>query len=278
MFMKLSVELGIPKYQIMSVGGLGGIVTIFAFTAVRGKLVKLRPHSFRGLAALGTLFMLNYYLFLVALAHMPLVNFYTIVFLAPILVAIMAAIFLKEKLTLPMTLATIVGFLGVIIAINPEKLFEDRSHWLSYAACFGSMATFATQMLTLRIIGQKESRECMAFYPRIFPFVIGTVFIVIDGFLPMDLRGWLYCLATGAIGGTGWLLMAQAYKSAPASTIAPFHYSEIITGAVLGYLVWNDVPSPNLVVGAVIIVASGLYIVKHARKSSQMVKALKENP
>lgn len=277
-FMKLAGELGVPKYQIMSIGSLGGIAMIFLFTAARGKLIKLKPHNYRGLIFLGLLFTLNYFLFLVALSHMPLVNFYTIVFLAPIIVAIMAATFLKEHLSSPMILATVIGFVGVVIAINPQKLFDDRSHWISYCAAFASMLTFATQMLTLRILGQKESRECMAFYPRVFPFLVGSIFIPILGFHPMSVQEYIYCLATGIFGGIGWMLMAQAYKSAPASTIAPFHYSEILTGALLGFIVWNDVPSLNLIIGAVIIVASGLYIVKHASKSSQMVKALKENP
>jgi drug/metabolite transporter (DMT)-like permease len=74
---------------------------------------------------------------------------------------------------------------------------------------------------------------------------------------------------TGFTGGIAWLLMTAAYKHAPAATISPFHYSQIITGALLGYLIWHDVPTLHLMLGGTVIIGSGLYIAAHARKAGK---------
>jgi drug/metabolite transporter (DMT)-like permease len=66
--------------------------------------------------------------------------------------------------------------------------------------------------------------------------------------------------------------IAQAYKMAPATTIAPFYYSEIIAGALFGYLIWHSVPPPHLFVGAAIIIAAGVYIVIHTRKAARLLE------
>jgi drug/metabolite transporter (DMT)-like permease len=74
------------------------------------------------------------------------------------------------------------------------------------------------------------------------------------------------------------MFMAQAYKLAPAATVAPFHYSQIITGGLIGYFIWHDVPSLHLLIGAIIIIASGLYIATHARRAGQLAKTLVDVP
>jgi drug/metabolite transporter (DMT)-like permease len=272
--MKLATELGVPKYQIMTFACLSGIVMILSVTAGRRRMEKLKPVHYPGLAALCVLYSLNYFFYLVALPHMPLANFYSIVFLSPILVALLAAAIFHEHLSWKMMAASIIGFFGVLIAVNPQHLFEDKGNWVAYAAALGSTVVFAFQMISLRFLSRHETREVMALYPRIAPCIIGAAGIGVWGFYVMPLEAWFYCLWSGAIGATGWLLMGKAYKMAPAATIAPFQYSEIITGALLGFLIWHDVPSPNVIAGAIIITLSGVYVVTHAQKSSQVAKVL----
>ena len=80
-FMKLAAEKSVPAYQIMLVGGIGGLASIFGLSAVRGNLKALRPNKYLGLLALAVMFMLNYFLWVRALSHLPLASFYTILFL-----------------------------------------------------------------------------------------------------------------------------------------------------------------------------------------------------
>ncbi len=278
MFMKLAGETGAPKYEIMMIGGFGGMAVIFCITALRRQIGALRPKKHRALAALALMFFLNYMIWLKVLAHLPLANFYTVIFLAPTVAAIFAAVFMKEPLSLAKILAIIAGFIGVVIAVNPVALLHDREDWVSYGMAFLGMLSIVTQMLMMRFIGNHESRESTAFYPRIGAVIGGLILALIGGFEPIGAKTVVYSLATGAVGGMGWMCMAQAYKLAPAATVAPFHYSQIITGALLGYLIWHDIPSAHLLTGAAIIISSGLYIVTHARKTDQLANTLVENP
>jgi drug/metabolite transporter (DMT)-like permease len=133
------------------------------------------------------------------------------------------------------------------------------------------------QMLTLRILGPRENRECVAFYSRLIILIGSFAAGLMLGFRDMPFDAVILSLASGGFGSFGWLLMAHAYKLAPAALVAPFQYSEIITGALIGYLIWHDVPSAHLAVGAVVIIASGIYIITHARKSAALLKEEKSN-
>lgn len=277
-FLKLGSEYGVPKYEIMIVGGIAGLVAILIFTLARGQIHTLRSKQYRILSFLGLLFLLNYVVWVTALSRLPLANFYTILFLAPTTGAIFASLFLKEHLTLGKILAILAGFVGVVIAINPQHLFEGKVDIAGYAVAMAGMLIVVTQMLTMRRVGTQVSREAIAFYPRLAAIGGGVVALVYCGYVPLSLAAFLYCVAAGCAGGIGWMLMAHAYKLAPAATVAPFHYSQIVTGGLVGYFIWHDVPSPHLLVGSAIIIASGLYIATCKDTSAHMAKIVVENP
>lgn len=262
----------VPIYELMAVSSIGGMAIITAFTIVRGGIGKLRPKGWRGLLMLGVLHLANFSFWVMALPRLPLANLYTVAFLSPIVVSILAAVFLREQITWKHGLAIAAGFIGVTIAVNPVQLIEHSHKTISYAFVFASMLLLSVMMLVLRILGRSESRECMAFYPRVV-ILAGTIAASIFwGFMSMNFHTLLFAMISGAAGSFGWLLMAHAYKLAPAATVAPFHYSEIVTGALVGYLIWHDIPSAHVVTGAAIIIASGFYIITHTRKSVKLLK------
>ena len=268
------VEHGVTA-GIMIISSLSGMTTIFILTALRGNLRYLRPQHGGGLVVLAALFFLAYVFALLTLPFLPMVDFYAVIFLAPILIASLAALFLHEKLTVRHMLAILAGFVGVLVAIDPTRL-SGTGDWYRYAAAMGLMLCITLQMLTMRLIGKRESRECMAFYPRLGPCLGGLAILAVTDAAPLPLNVILYSLAMGGVGGLGWMLVAQAYKLAPASTVAPFQYSQIVTGAIIGYLIWGDVPSWHLVAGAAIIIASGVYILRHTQAKSPVTDALPE--
>lgn len=277
-FMKLLGELGTPKREVMAIAAFAGMLSIFIISALRGRIAKLRPKKFAVLNFLGLLFLLNYLIFLTALARLPIANFYTILFLAPTVGAIVAAVFLHEHLNIQKILAIIAGFIGVVIAINPTHLFDNPDDWLAYGAAFAGMIVIVTQMVILRWLGDRESRESTAFYPRIFSIIGGAIGILVMGFEPLSMREVLYCFGVGGVGSLGWLCMAEAYKLAPAAKVMPFHYSQIITGDLVGYCIWHDVPTLHLLLGASVIIISGLYIATHGQRSAQLAKTLVDTP
>lgn len=271
-FVKLAAETGAPKYEIMALAGPSGMAMIFIVTFLRNKTKKLRPARPGKLATLAILGLGSYVCLLIALPRLPLANFYAVIFIIPILVAVMATLFLHEKSTWQKNLAIACGFAGVLIAVGPVAISNEGGGWMGYgAACIAAFG-IALQLLLLRVLRTQETRECIAFYPRFGALFGGLVGIAIWGFSPIPAQALVCSLASGCVGSLGWLLMAHAYKLAPAATVAPFQYSEIVTGAAIGYVIWHDVPTLHLLVGAVIIIGCGFYIITHSRKSAALLK------
>jgi drug/metabolite transporter (DMT)-like permease len=269
---KLARTDGVPQGQIFLISGLSGMVVIFLLCALRGKIRRLQPHKWPGLLALGLCQWVAYICWLKAIPHLPLANMYVVAFLTPLTVASLAALILKEQLGWKRAVAIVTGFVGVVIAVNPLALATGTSAaWTPYLAVGGNMLGTATQMLILRVVSQKESSECTSFYPRMVILAAGAVSCAASGFTAMKPWVFLAVCASGALGGFGWALMARAYKNAPAAAVAPFHYSQMITGALLGYLIWGDVPTLWLIGGGAIIIASGIYLVRHERRLSRLM-------
>lgn len=272
-FMKLAGDQKAPYYEIMVIGGLGGLVSILSATLLRGNRSVLRPRKIKVLFLLGVMFFLSYFCWLKALAHLSLANFYVFLFLSPTLVAFLASVLLKESLGWQKVIAILAGFVGVVIAVNPTQLFSANQNWGSYAAAIAGTLIVVSQQLILRFMAQHETRESSAFYPRFGPILGGGLIILIYGFDPLTPQAVFYSLMSGATGGIGWVFMAQAYKLAPAASVSPFHYSQIISGALIGYFVWDNIPTVHMLLGASVIILSGLYMVQHSHKAAKIANS-----
>jgi drug/metabolite transporter (DMT)-like permease len=247
------------------------MATIFIVTLVRGHVRRLQPRKWGGLFALGVSQWVAFICWIHALPQLPLTNMYIVAFLTPMTVACLATLILKEHLGWKRAIPIALGFAGVLIAVDPSQLLEKPGALIPYITVFGSMLGTASQMLLLRAVGHKENTECTSFYPRVVLTSAGALSCAANGFVAMAPAVFLALCAAGALGSIGWALMSQAYKNAPAAAVAPFHYSQMLMGALLGYLIWGDIPSHHLIVGAVIIIASGIYLVRHERRVSRMM-------
>jgi drug/metabolite transporter (DMT)-like permease len=270
--LKLVRQENIPSGQILLISGLSGVVVVFLMAALRGNISRLQPHRWRGFVLLGLCQLTAFICWLNALPHLPLPTMYAVAFLTPMAVAASATILFKEHLGWKRGTAIAVGFSGVIIAVNPANLLRNSSEWFPYLYVFGSMAATAGQMLLLRAAGRRqESSESMSFYPRMVLVLAGLVACAATGFVEMKPWVFLAVCTSGALGGLGWALMAKAYKYAPAALVAPFHYSQMVTGGLLGYFIWGNVPNAYLLSGASVIIASGIYLVRHERRASRLM-------
>ncbi|MDE2029971.1 MAG: DMT family transporter [Alphaproteobacteria bacterium] len=258
-----------PEGQVLVVSGLSGMAVILLLAILGKKLHRLRPQSPKRLLLIGLCQALAYLLWIVALPHLLLVGMYTVSFLTPMTVAAMASLFLKEELGAKRAAAIGTGFAGVVVAVDPASLIHDTAAWLPHLAVFGSMLMTATQMLLLRVVSQKESGGSLAFYPRAMIVAMGLLLCLLHGWGSFKPLAALAIAASGAIGAVGWVLLAKAYKSAPAAAVAPFQYGQIFVGALLGYMIWDNLPGAWMLSGAAIIIASGIWLVRHERRMSR---------
>jgi len=273
-FLKMAREQGVPQGEILLICGLGSLVTISFVSALRGKLDHLKPHRWGGLVILGLCQVAGFMCWMLALPRLPLANMYVVSFLTPMTVACIAAVVFKEPLGWKRGLAIATGFEGVVVAIDPAQIFQHGDLGLPYLFLLGNMVGSAIQMFLLRLVAEKEKSESTAFYSRAVMAVCGLVFCATTGFVAMKPWVFLALCGSGALGGLGWGLLAQAYKHAPVAAVAPFQYSQIIWGALLGYLLWSQVPSGYLFLGSAIIIASALYLFRFERRISRTMPRL----
>ena len=192
--------------------------------------------------------------FFLATVYLPLADVVTYYLATPIFVTALSAIFLREQVGWRRWSAILVGFFGVLIALRPSA---QSVSWPAMIALAGSLS-FACSLLTTRLL-----RATPDIVLASAQFVSGLVF----GLLIAPI-GWVtptwgslgLFFAAGAISVCALLCVNRSLKLAPASLVVPYQYTMILWAVMFGYLVFGDVPSLAMAIGALIIIGAGLYI------------------
>ncbi|MCB1520070.1 MAG: DMT family transporter [Hyphomicrobiaceae bacterium] len=260
----LAGHRGMPVTQIswlrfaVQFTGLLVLVPAFGLMSVRGLFTtrKFAKQLVRStLMAATTVF--NF----LALQDLRLDQTVTIVFLAPLVVALLAGPLLGEWVGWRRMVAIMVGFGGILIAVRPG--FGDVPPAVIYS--FAAMLAYAFFMLLTRHLAPHDPPLVTLFYSMFVGTLFGAPLAFSDWVWPADWTTWIMMLSLGVLGGTGHFLFILAYGLAPASAISPFLYSQLITMVGLGYLVFADVPDLWTLAGASIIIASGIYLIHRER-------------
>jgi drug/metabolite transporter (DMT)-like permease len=196
-----------------------------------------------------------------ALQFLQLAETGAIQFLAPIVVALLGNRFLGEKLDRGRWIAIVVGFIGVLVILQPGS----RGFHPAMLVSLLQTTLYAIFILLTRVLAADDRPESSNFLSALGATLMLAPFAIAVWQTPTTAREWTMIAVTGIAGGLGHYLLAQAPRFAPASTITPFIYSQILYMVLLGYLVFGDVPRPAVVVGALIVVGSGLYLVWRER-------------
>ena len=263
---KLAGDYGLPSQEIAVF--LGGFCVLFLviFLFARGELHKLKPVQpfpilLRAVLNVGIMFC-N----LAAFPRLSLSGFYVTVFTAPLLIALTSAVFLGERLSMMTALAIFVGFVGVVIALDPVALLASHGSLIGYLAAFAGTFLFVASQLMLRRMANKETPECIILAVFTLITLTGAALSLNAPHFIAPSSHALGILALSALADVlGAFCIAWAMQIGPTATVSSFHYSQLISGSLFGYLIWHDTPTWNLVAGAGIIIASGLYIAHHAR-------------
>ncbi|HET7715749.1 MAG TPA: DMT family transporter [Bauldia sp.] len=212
--------------------------------------------ALRGLFLLGST-ILNF----LALRYLQLAETAAIAFAAPFFIVGLAGPVLGEWAGPRRWAAAVIGFVGVIIVVQPGPDTFQPAALLS----LGAACCYAGYNLTTRLLATTESPAGMLIYPAALATALLTPPLPFVGTLPPDWLVGALMLLTGAAGGLGHWFLIVAHRRAPASLLAPFQYTQILWMPVFGFLVFSDVPTRNTLIGAAIIVASGLYILYRER-------------
>lgn len=192
-----------------------------------------------------------------ALKYLRLDQTITIVFLAPLVVALLAGPLLGEWVGWRRLSAILVGFGGVLIAMHPDVDGVHPAVLYSFAA----MLAYAAFMLLTRYMAGSDPPMVTLFYSMFVGTIFGAPLAFMDWQMPNGPLPGLLLAALGLFGGIGHWLFLHAYRLAPASAIAPFLYTQILTMVAFGYIVFGDVPDAWTLGGAAIVAGSGIYLV-----------------
>ena len=201
----------------------------------------------------------------IGVQHLRLDQTISIAFLAPLVVAALAGPLLGEWVGWRRMVAICVGFLGILIVVRPG--FTDV-HW-AFGIAFLSMLVYALFMLVTRKLSAFDPPLVTLFYALLVGTIGGAPFALANWVWPEDAWTWGQLLSMGAFGGMGHYLLILAYRLAPASSVTPFLYFQIISMVTLGYLVFGDVPDKWSLLGSAVVIGAGVYLVHREHTTSR---------
>lgn len=263
-------ELGYGATQVMFFDGLTGMICMIAIAAQQKDLKGLRPRKLMQ-AVLMAINVGAAFLIFPAYPHLPLVTAYLIAFTGPLMITLLSAIFLKEKIGLPQAVAVLVGFgavtysmvaqqeNGLAAAFDPAQL----PYILRMAA---GTFLFATAQVIVRKLADTESIWSFPFLFYTGMFALSGLFFHDSIVLPTVPREWGLLLGLGVLDAVSLAMIYLGLKYAKASTVVPFQYSGMIWVVLLDLVLWDKAPALSQVAGATVLVLAGIYLATHERK------------
>ena len=245
-----------PVIQVAALRSWFGL-PLLCLVALRGgglrSLHTSRPlvHAGRYLLVLGLTLT-----FFWALSQMKLVDAIAITFAAPIFITALSVPLLGEPVGLHRWLAVVAGFVGVLVMLRPGAgVFQ----WASIVVLV-SVVFYALLMITTRALKSTESPAALMLYPQLGVSLTG-ILVAPFFWVPPSLADLGLFAIAGLFGSVGIMCITHAFRLAPAALITPFEYSSLLWAALLGFLLWGDLPDSYTLAGAAIVIASGLYII-----------------
>jgi drug/metabolite transporter (DMT)-like permease len=193
--------------------------------------------------------------FIYAFGQMPLADVVAIGFSAPLFITALSLPILGEHVGPRRWAAVWVGFLGVIVMVRPGAGVLDAVALVALAAT----VCYALGVISIRLLNRTETTAALAFYVNLNSLLTALIAVPF-GFVWPTWMQTAQLIAVGLIGGLAQLLLTSAYRLAPVAVVAPFDYTAMLYVIGFGYLFFGDLPDRSLLVGALIVIAGGLYI------------------
>lgn len=210
--------------------------------------------------------------FVLALKTMPIADAIAIFFIEPAILTLMSAVFLREHIGWKKITACTTGFAGSLLVIQPSFSQFGLVSLLPVVTAF----TVAIFILLTRALAHIEDPWSVQFQSSFWAIIVAALILVlgegtgsdiIDPVMP-DIRSLIYMGCVGIAAALSGILGAYAYRSTPASVLAPLQYFEIVSASIVAYFVFGDFPDALKWVGIAIIIASGIFIIVKGGESS----------
>lgn len=264
----LKAAEGVPVGQLVFFRAFFAIFPILLFLAIRGELssgLKTNNpfgHVWRGLVGTGGL-----YFGVMALVNLPLPEAVAISYATPMLIVVFSALIFKEVVRAYRWSAVAVGLVGVLIIIWPRLTVFNGGGFTGpgdpligvVAAVLGCFFAAAAMMLVRNLVRTERSSTIVFYYSTISAAIGALTFPF--GWIALSWETAAMLVIAGMAGGIGQILMTESYRHADMSVIAPLDYSSLLVSVAIGYLVFGDVPTWQMLLGGSIVVGAGLFLI-----------------
>jgi drug/metabolite transporter (DMT)-like permease len=262
--MDVVLKLLAPRYPPLQVAALRGaaslpLVAIWVLSSVGlPSLWRVRwsLHLLRGALGLGMITSFTY-----ALRSLPLSTAYTLFFVAPLLITALSVPVLGERVGPRRWSAIAIGLVGVLVVLRPSA--EGMVTWAGLAV-LAAAAGYAFSAITVRVLSRTDSTQSMVFW-LLLMIGIGAGALAAPGWVPIQTSDWRLIAALGLSGALGQVAITEAFRRTEASVNAPLEYTALAWGVGFDALLWGVLPDRITWLGAAIIVASGLYLIRRER-------------
>jgi drug/metabolite transporter (DMT)-like permease len=274
--MDLLVKLGSENpgtIVLVMARSIGALVLVGPIMIARGGIKKLRPKRWGIVLGRGMILGTATALFFWSLGGLSLPVAYAITFSLPIILSVLAATILSEKVGALGWIAALLGFAGILLAIDLPATWSSHLESISLLhaiAAFAATVLYAIALLMIRAGGSGETTEALVIWGFIGTGVVAAILLGVETAFGRP-PSWptsgalMLMLGVAITGAVSQVLLTRAFQIAPASKLAPFEYTTFLWGVLFTVLVWRDWPEPITWAGAVVIIGATLLAGKATR-------------
>ncbi len=250
-----------PAIQVAALRSLTSLPLVAVYVGLRvgyRDIFKVRwpLHLLRGVLGIA---MLTFFAF--GIRNLSLAEAYTIFFVSPALITALSVWFLKERVGAARWIAIVVGLGGVLVVLRPTGAGFLTIGGL---AILGAAAMYAVSAITVGILARTDRNEHMVFWLMVM-VAIGASALAAPGWVGLSMADLPLLAALSLTGFIGQLAITEAFAKGEASSIAPFEYTALAWAVGLDWLLWQTLPDGYTMIGAAIIIGSGLYLLRHEK-------------
>lgn len=257
---------GVPVGQMIFFRSSFAIFAILLYLAWRGQISGVFrtqigfSHFWRGLVGVCSMSMSFF-----ALTKLPLPEAIAINYASPLIAVILGAVVLHEVVRFYRWSAVLIGLGGVMVIIWPRlTVFSGggmgHDEAIGALAALGAAVTSAVAMMLVRRLVQTERTSTIVIYFSISASAISLASLPFGWVVP-NWSQLAMLIGAGFAGGVGQILLTECYRHAPMSTIAPFEYTSMLLGLAIGFLLFGDIPTFEMLIGSAIVMAAGGFII-----------------
>ena len=277
-------------YELYFGRTLAAVILLVSYLKFSNKKINLKTHYPLLTTIRVVCFFFGFSFFYISLTYMTLATANALFFCCPFFVSILAIIFLKEKIGIRRWSAIIAGFIGVYIVLNPD--FSNFNYMkLAPIAC---ALCYAISMTITKITSEKDNVYTQMMHLYIGAIIISVLFFIFTGkgqfnyfndptfqfifreWFTNPSYAWPFIISMGLISVLAFYFILNAYSIASPSVVSLFEYSLIIWAILIGYILFDNIPSIRTLFGATIIIFAGIYIYLREKVNEQLI--VSDNP